>query len=168
MNENTETVQNELRSLALKDRIKFIRMQREMTRKELASLTGISESAIQKYELGIRVPKIDALHKIADVLDINVNYLYIPELNNVSDSEKDKFHNISEKNTSFYVYLNSLGYEVFSFPYCPTPDTIHVYSKLKDNDKEYYLPPGKLEELQSQLNDYIDYFLHKYNKDPNE
>ena len=45
------------------------------TQKEMAIYLGISERAYQHYEAGTRSPKIDVAGKIADYLDVSVDYL---------------------------------------------------------------------------------------------
>jgi transcriptional regulator with XRE-family HTH domain len=50
--------------------IKKIRENRNMTRKELANLVGISEVSIKKYELNERKPKYENLEKLAKALRV--------------------------------------------------------------------------------------------------
>lgn len=47
----------------------------KVTQKEMAIYLGISERAYQHYEAGTRTPKIDIATKIADFLNISVDYL---------------------------------------------------------------------------------------------
>lgn len=70
--------------MTIGENIKRIRIQRGLTQKELGFLVGISESAIRGYELGIRVPKLNRLEKIAFSLGVNVEALKSADLNNIS------------------------------------------------------------------------------------
>ncbi len=65
------------------EKIKQYRKLRKLTQKALAEQSGISEISIRKYEAGERIPKQDQLHKLAEALDVGVNYLY--------DIKLDKF-----------------------------------------------------------------------------
>lgn len=57
------------------EKIKKYRLIHKMTQKELAKSAGISESTLQKYELESRVPKLEQLKKLADVMGIPANAL---------------------------------------------------------------------------------------------
>lgn len=56
-------------------RLKTIRKENKLTLDELHSKTGISISALSRYEKGTRVPKIEQIQKIATVLNVSVGYL---------------------------------------------------------------------------------------------
>ena len=49
-------------------KIKRLREKRQLTQKQLAELSGISESAMRSYELGDRKPKKEVLERIAMAL----------------------------------------------------------------------------------------------------
>ncbi|MGD1837737.1 MAG: helix-turn-helix domain-containing protein [Nitrososphaeraceae archaeon] len=70
--------------MAIGNRIKKVRCLRKMTQKELGVAIGFSEKTadvrIAQYESGTRVPKENLLVKIAEVLDISLDYLQAPEL----------------------------------------------------------------------------------------
>lgn len=57
------------------ERLKTIRIQRSLTRSQLASLLGVTENAVVKWELGMREPKYEMLVKICDALDVTSDYL---------------------------------------------------------------------------------------------
>lgn len=48
---------------------------RKMTQKDLASLSGVTESAISHYLKGDRIPRGTTLIKIANALDTTTDYL---------------------------------------------------------------------------------------------
>lgn len=56
-------------------RIKEIRIEKGMSRKELANNVGLGATAITNYENGLREPKIDTLIKLSDVLGVTVDEL---------------------------------------------------------------------------------------------
>lgn len=61
--------------MTIGEKIKCFRMLNHMTQKSLGEACGIGEATIRKYELGIRNPKQEQIHKIAKALHIPVCYL---------------------------------------------------------------------------------------------
>lgn len=59
--------------MSIGNNIKKYRTIKELSQRELAKLTGISESSIRKYEHGERKPKIENLIKIERALGINLS-----------------------------------------------------------------------------------------------
>ena len=59
----------------MQNRIKEIRKERHLTQKEFAEKLNISQPAISRYENGDREPKLDTWQKLADFLDVPVDYL---------------------------------------------------------------------------------------------
>jgi transcriptional regulator with XRE-family HTH domain len=57
------------------NRLKDLRLKNEYSQKQLGSLLGVTQQAVQKWEKGIAQPDIDALIKIADLFDVTVDYL---------------------------------------------------------------------------------------------
>ena len=49
------------------------RKKAKLSRESLARKCGVSVSAIQKYERGERLPKLETIQKIADVLNVPVS-----------------------------------------------------------------------------------------------
>ena len=57
-------------------KIKELRLANELTIKDLSKKTGIGQSTISELETGkAKKPRIDTLVKIANVLEVDVNYL---------------------------------------------------------------------------------------------
>lgn len=56
-------------------RLKQLREENNWSVRHLAKLTGISHSAITYYEMGERNPKREALEAIADVFNVDMDYL---------------------------------------------------------------------------------------------
>jgi transcriptional regulator with XRE-family HTH domain len=55
--------------------LKYYREITGRTQREMAELLGIATNAYQRYEHGVREPKIDALILIADTLNISLDRL---------------------------------------------------------------------------------------------
>ncbi|MBD5517199.1 MAG: helix-turn-helix transcriptional regulator [Lachnospiraceae bacterium] len=52
-----------------------LRVQKELTQKQLSDMCGFSQSALNLWENDKRKPKIGSLHKIADVLHVSISDL---------------------------------------------------------------------------------------------
>lgn len=70
---------------SIADKIKHYRKIRNLSQDELANLSGINVSTIKKYESGFRNPKPDQLLKIANALNISINYFVEFDIKNVGD-----------------------------------------------------------------------------------
>ncbi len=61
--------------MTIGEKIRYLRTQKGMTQQELAEKIGIKYSAsLRKYESNRYKPKLEQLKKIADVLDVSINY----------------------------------------------------------------------------------------------
>ena len=67
-------------SQAVGERIKYYRLKKKMTQKELGEACGIDAANIRKYESGRQNAKIETLEKIADALGVGIGKLYGLEL----------------------------------------------------------------------------------------
>lgn len=56
-------------------RLKEARKRKNLLQKELASLLGVSRTTVTSWENGTRVPEFETLQRIADVLEVSVDYL---------------------------------------------------------------------------------------------
>lgn len=73
------------------ERLLKARKKKELTREELGKLCGITGRTIQNYELGHVTPnRIDVSQRLADVLDISVDYLIYGEKEETELTEDDK------------------------------------------------------------------------------
>ena len=61
--------------MAFKERIKTLRLEKNLTQDELAKATGLSRSAIGMYESGSREPNFETLEVLADFFNVDMNYL---------------------------------------------------------------------------------------------
>ena len=58
-----------------KDNLRFYRIKKGMTQKELASKLFVTRQSVSKWEQGINEPDIDTLKKLCSVLEINLEAL---------------------------------------------------------------------------------------------
>lgn len=64
-------------------RIKYYRLQNNLTQKELAEKCGLTESAIRNYELGNRSPSDEHREKIARTLKVSVHAIDEPDISKI-------------------------------------------------------------------------------------
>lgn len=92
------------------EKIKFLRNSKKMSQKKLASLSGVSENAIRKYEAGSRNPKTDTLKKLATALGVSETTLYDLDFSPVDNNTIGEFMSLFlmlEKQVGFkYSTLN--------------------------------------------------------------
>ena len=58
-----------------KDMLKFFRMEKHLSQRELARKLGVSASTISMYEVGKRQPDFETEEKIADFFNVDLNTL---------------------------------------------------------------------------------------------
>lgn len=66
-----------------------IRKEKQMTQKELARITGVSQQAISRLELEKHIPTMDTFIKILDGLGLELNIVQKEEQNIKTSSRKD-------------------------------------------------------------------------------
>lgn len=57
------------------EKIKKLRIERNLTQKQLAEMTGVAISAISSYESGNRYPSYDVLISLARIFHVSTDYL---------------------------------------------------------------------------------------------
>ncbi len=57
------------------EHLKEIRLSKNLTQKQLATLIGSTERGIQRYEAGERKPNFDAIIALCNALEISADYL---------------------------------------------------------------------------------------------
>jgi transcriptional regulator with XRE-family HTH domain len=87
--------------------IREIRKKQRMTMKEVAEKIGVSESLISQIENDKISPSIDTLLKIAEVLNIDFDYLF-------KQFKKDNPINIIHKNKRTKILRDGILYELLS------------------------------------------------------
>ena len=76
-------------------KIKEIRLQKQLTQKQLGDKCGMYESQIRKYETGKANPKIETLQKIADALGVPVTELLNYNYDTI-DGEKVRVYDLTD------------------------------------------------------------------------
>ena len=97
------------------EKLKKLRLMRNLTQKELAIKSGLTDAAIRNYELGNRSPSKEQLQKISEALDCDISALINHEPNSIFeimhiifDYEKDmKFEPLSRALKEFNQKLTS-------------------------------------------------------------
>ena len=69
-------------------RISTLLKEKNMTQKQLAKLTGVTESALSHYVKGDRTPRSDVLSRIAKALGTTTDYLLGNEVVSAQDDNK--------------------------------------------------------------------------------
>ena len=94
----------------LPNRVRSIRLSKSLTQERLAEAADIDTTYISRIESGKKIPTVPILCKIADVLDVHIYELFLPEIKiNSSDYKKKKLFSM----------VNESG-----------PATIDIYSAL--------------------------------------
>lgn len=57
------------------DMLKYLRVREKMSQAELADKLGVSKSTVGMYELGKREPDFETLEAIADLFNVDINFL---------------------------------------------------------------------------------------------
>lgn len=61
--------------MKFKDVLRSLRIECGWTQEELGNRIGTSKSAVANWETGLRVPKADKLEEIADLFNVDLDYL---------------------------------------------------------------------------------------------
>ena len=70
-----EDTHDERIAVALKERIKELRKEHRLSQAKLGELVGSDSQRISRYENGKLTPSVDTLVRLADVLDVSIDYL---------------------------------------------------------------------------------------------
>ncbi|MGB9661734.1 MAG: helix-turn-helix domain-containing protein [Moorellaceae bacterium] len=77
----------------LGNRLRFYRLKRHLTLKEVESMTGLHSTTISGYERGIREPSQEILRMLAAVYEVPVAYLLLDE-NELSNLVPEEYNRI--------------------------------------------------------------------------
>ena len=61
--------------MTLKDRLKELRLERNLLQKDIAELLNITASAYGYYEQGKRIPDSDTINLLSDYFNVSLDYL---------------------------------------------------------------------------------------------
>ncbi|WP_024621229.1 helix-turn-helix domain-containing protein [Metaclostridioides mangenotii] len=91
--------------MTLSKKIKFLRVENNMSQEKLAEILNVSRQSISKYENGSSVPDHEKLTKIVKVFDVTYDYLLDDEVDIIDSGIKSvdeklnvKYRAISEEN----------------------------------------------------------------------
>ena len=118
------TTTSEIRNSTIGNKIRSLRLEKELTQEELSAALAISRSAIAKYESNNGIPSKKNLKKIASYFHVSTNYLK-------SNCEKDKYS--KKKKIVLFALLSSLLLLMISLVLI----NLHFYSPKKLEN--YYL-----------------------------
>jgi len=58
------------------ERLKGLRLEKELSLKDMADILGIAKNSYYQYELGISEPKQEMMVRIAEYFGVSMDYLY--------------------------------------------------------------------------------------------
>ena len=61
--------------MEFKDRLKQLRTEHGLSMSKLAEMIGVSKAAVGNYESGLRIPRQEQLEAIADIFNVDLDYL---------------------------------------------------------------------------------------------
>ncbi len=133
-------------------RMKYYRLKKNLTQRELAEKCGLTESAIRNYELGYRSPNDEQRTKIAEALKVSVFAISEPDISMLFGMihvlfDIEKIYGIAPMIEGDKVWLKVPGNDN-----CSAPDNV-VYSLIKTWAKAR----KKYESKEVNLETYIDW-----------
>ena len=81
----------------LSRRIKEARQKRNLTQKDLGELIGVTKVSICCYETGSRIPTIETLKKLAEVLKVDLTYLMGNDMYVVAEDDQEYGMNLAKE-----------------------------------------------------------------------
>lgn len=134
------------------DTIRAIRQKKGMSQKEMAELLGIAHTTYSNYENNNRMPNIDILEKISDVLNVNINDFFIPDSNN------DIYFEFLDL---FIDWAHSRGYKYTDDCFNETLiiENGGQSAYISDNENLYRFSPQELERARRLLYELFDLLL---------
>ncbi|MCA2952251.1 helix-turn-helix transcriptional regulator [Microcystis sp. M112S1] len=102
--------------MALADNMMILRKKKELSQAELGKMIGTSGDVIGRYERGDISPSIEAVAKIADALEVSVDYLIGKTKMELDKSTMRRFEDIStlsEENKNFVLNMIDMALRDF-------------------------------------------------------
>lgn len=91
-------------------RLKSLRIEKDLTQKELANILHMQNTAISKYELGERKPDQEMLIKLAEYFNTTTDYLLgNSDIRNPYTEDKDKYAPVDDVEEAMKVILDQPG-----------------------------------------------------------
>ena len=127
------------------ERLKELRRERGLSLRELADLCSTSKSAISMYERGERNPKYETLEALADIFNVDIEYLVgTSSIRNLS-AHSIGFQSLEEAHKS--------GLNLQLFAEKPSPDPIltegeqmllDLFRQIPEDKQKVFLEMGRL------------------------
>lgn len=94
----------------LGERLKYLRLGRKLTQKDLAENSGVSQSTIAQIETGRKDPSITTLRKLSDALDMDIALFFATDDVHVFDMKrlKKKYKSVDDLNPTLYMGLGKV------------------------------------------------------------
>lgn len=86
-------------------RVRELRMERGMSQQELGLAIGVTKVSICGYENGTRLPNLEKLIKLAEVLETSTDYLLGREVTVINEENKTYIGSISYEDVCFVLEL---------------------------------------------------------------
>lgn len=115
------------------ENIRTIRLQKDMTQKQVADICGMADSAIRKYESGQIVPKISTIQRIARALGVDPYSLY--SFDQATEALEERV-NARERLDTALGKLNGAGMEKAADAVEVIAEVPRYQSKAEDDGKE--------------------------------
>lgn len=150
--------------MSLHDRIKEARKNKGLTQEQLGELIGVAKTTITGYEKN-REPTAAKVGEIADVLGVDVNFLFQDEVKTLQENHAtlEEMENIVKR----YRELDAHGKEMVDFTLQKEWERSTSESKAFNNIVEYPIPSHNDLSVKAAHNDYLDEpeELEKMNRD---
>ena len=79
--------------------LKKLREAKNYSQIKMQDLVGVSNSSIEGYEQGVRIPSLPVAYKIADIFDVSIDYLV------GRNNELEKYYTLTEEDKRKVVNL---------------------------------------------------------------
>jgi transcriptional regulator with XRE-family HTH domain len=102
--------------MALADNMMILRKKKELSQAELGKMIGTSGDVIGRYERGDISPSIEAVAKIADALEVSVDYLIGKTKMELDKNTMRRFEDIStlsDENKNFVINMIDMALRDF-------------------------------------------------------
>lgn len=86
-------------------RVKELRIKRKLSQQELGDLIGVTKVSICGYESGSRIPNLDKLIRLADVLETSTDYLLGREIPIINEENKKYIGAVSYEDVGLVLEL---------------------------------------------------------------
>jgi transcriptional regulator with XRE-family HTH domain len=93
---------------SLPERLKYLRVSRDLTQGELAKKAGVAQSTIAQIESERKDPSISTLKQVAQALGVEIAILFASDDVHVFDMKRlnEKYHSVSDLNPTLHVAID--------------------------------------------------------------